>query len=53
MMLISATSPTALYLAQCVKYPYSLVGAMCFTPTASDRTTFDVMREVFMESCRR
>ena len=42
----------ALCLAQCVKYSYTLVGAMPFTPTAAERTVFDAMREVFMQSCR-
>ena len=46
---------TALYLTQCMKYSCSLVGAMRFAPTAAaaDRTVFDAMREVSMQSCRR
>ena len=49
---------TTLYLAQCVKYSCSLVGTVRFTPrraapTAVDRTVFDAMREVFMQSRRR
>ena len=45
---------TAPCLAQCVKYSDSFVGAMSFTPTtAAERTVFDAMREVFVQSCRR
>ena len=45
---------TALCLLQCVKYSYSLAGAMrFFTLTAAERTLFDAIREVFMKSSRR